>query len=259
MNDTITDPLVSVILPVRNAGAYLQQCLESLFAQTYARFEVIAIDDFSVDDSFKLLKAYAKTEKRLKVFRNVKSYGTAITLNRALKRIKGEFIAFMKAEDISHPDRLKKQVMSLLSGKKTVAVGSQCYYINHKGKRIGKSSFPLASIQIYKKPLHGVSMQLEGVMVNKLLVPKDTLYFRPNAKHYTYSDIFVKLLRYGELINLPHYLYFHRKLTSEGHLVSPSQALDAAKQWIRSEALFGHSPSLRSFVFPILRLKPTIS
>ena len=258
MNETISNPLISVILPVRNVSAHLQSCLESISAQTYIDFEIIAIDDFSSDDSWKILKTYAKGEKRLKIFHNVKRYGMAISLNRAIKKIRGEFVAFMKAEDICHPERLKKQLTFLLTNRKAVAVGSQCYYINSQGKRIGKSSFPVDSTQIYKKPLHGISVQFEGIMVNNLLVPKDTLYFHPNAKNYIYSDIFVKLLRYGQLANLPHYLYSYRKLYAHRQMALLSESIETAKLWLRSETKFSHRPSLRPFLFPILRLKPTV-
>jgi cellulose synthase/poly-beta-1,6-N-acetylglucosamine synthase-like glycosyltransferase len=83
---TQTEPLVSVILPVCNASRHLSACLESILKQKHQRIEVIAIDDKSIDASVKILKAYRRRDRRIKVFTNVKRYGLAITLNRALKQ-----------------------------------------------------------------------------------------------------------------------------------------------------------------------------
>lgn len=249
-------PLISIILPVRNAGRYLQACLESISQQTYRHFEIIAIDDFSSDESFTILNTFRKKEKRLHIFRNVKRYGPAITLNRALKKAQGQLIAFLKAEDISHKDRFKKQLAFLQGNKKVVGVGTQCYFLDENGKRIGKSIFPTESLQIYQKPVHGISVQFEGMLINRLRIPKDLLYFHTNLHPFLYSDILVKLLQYGKLANLPYYLYNHRKFGTENR-TKLKQLLLTTRLWLRSETRFGHRPALKNFMFPLLRIKAT--
>lgn len=247
-------PLVSVILPVRNAQKYLSLCLTSIFEQSYTNLEIIAIDDFSSDRSYSILQQFAMKYSRLNLSRNVKRYGPAITLNRALKKVKGQYVTFIKAEDISHKDRFLKQISFLLKNKKVVGVGSQCYFINETGKRIGKSEFPTEKLHIYQKPFHAVSIQFEGLMINRFLIPNDLLYFHTDQQPFIYSDILVKLLKYGSLENLPFYLFMHRKFRID----KPSKTynfLTTARFWLRSEALFGYRPSLRSFVFPLLRIK----
>lgn len=250
----IASGLVSVVLPVRNDEEYLTRCINSILKQSYTKFEIIAIDDFSTDRSYAILENYAKKDKRIVISRNVKRYGLAISLNRAVRKAKGQFICFMKAQDSNNIDRFSKQIDFLFSHKKTVGVGSQSYFVNKSGKHIGKSNFPIEELAIYQKPIHGVTMLFEGLIINRFLIPKDLLYFQTDRHPFIYSDIIVKLLQYGKLANLPTHLYTHTKFDLE----KPNklrEAFTTARLWVRSEALYGYRPSLRSFVLPLLRIK----
>lgn len=233
-------------MPVHNAAQFLPSSLESLRNQNYLNIEIIAIDDFSNDDSYKLLKAAKKQDHRLKVYRNVKKYDLAITLNRALKRAKGKYVAFMDARDTITRNKLQKQLDFLLANEKVVAVGTQCIFISEDDKRIGKSNFPALNEHISQKPLHGVTVLFEGIMVNRYRVPKDLLHFPTQREMFLYSDMAFKLMQYGELANLPEYLQFHRK--HESGLGSTTKHLySLAKLWINSRVQYDTKPSLRSF------------
>lgn len=244
---TLTDiPFISIVLPVYNNAAYLPDCLDSLLAQSYDNFEIIAIDDFSKDTSFKVLKSYKKLDKRLRVYRNVKHYGTALTLNRAVKRAKGQFMVFMDPEDVCYKDKLRRQLAFLLDNPKVVAVGTQCTYINKVGKRIDKSNFPDEAQDIYSKPFHGISMQFQTIMLNRFNLPKDMPYFPTNGHPFLYSNVLVKMVAFGELRNLPHPpMQYHRK-----HIFKPAFSLHEmplfAKLWVESISNQDYRLSLRS-------------
>lgn len=258
MNQKTSQPLISIVLPVRNAENYLASCINSLLNQSYGHFEIIAIDDNSSDKSFTILHKFKKLDKRIKVWRNVKRYGSVVTLNRAIKKAHGDLIAFMKAEDISHKDRLKKQLNFLQENKKIVAVGSQCKFIDSKDQIIGTSEFPTNPDTIYKKPIHAISIQFESLMVHRMRIPKDIIKFHTNRFPYIYSDIFVKLLQYGRLGNLTDLLYIHREIPHEQMRTPKRIWTSIFKQWLRAETLFGYRPSFKSYLSPLLpRLKTT--
>lgn len=245
MKTLANTPLISILLPVFNASQYLPECLESIFAQSYDNFEIIAIDDFSHDSSYRLLKLFKKKDNRLRIYKNVKHYGTPLTLNRAIKRAKGQFLVFMDPEDICYKDKLKRQLSFLQNNPKVVAAGTQCTFINNMGKRIGKSEFPDSAQDIYNQPYHGISMQFQTVMINRFNLPKDMPYFATHGNPLLYSDIFVKMLAFGELRNLPHPpLQYHRK-----SLLKPSFTLSQiplfAKLWVESMANSAYRPSFR--------------
>jgi glycosyltransferase involved in cell wall biosynthesis len=248
----ITNPLISVILPVRNAEQFLPDCLESLMKQNYQNIEVIAIDDNSNDTSWKVLRTYRKQEKRLKVFKNVKKYGLPMTLNRCLKRVKGKFIAFMDPRDSITKNKLQKQLTFLLENPKVVAVGTQCVYLNEDNKRIGKSTFPSLHQDISQKPLHGVSLLFEGIMINKYRIPKDLLYFPTYKNIFVYTNMAMKLLQFGKIVNLPEYLQFHRKHNSTLESTT-SHFFSLLKIWINSRVEYNETPSFRSFFGDFLK------
>lgn len=246
------DPLISVILSIHNDAAFLSVALESLRNQNYLNIEIIAIDDFSNDTSYKILKDAKKQDKRLRVYKNVKKYDLAITLNRAVKRAKGKFIAFMDPRDTITRNKLQKQLDFLVANEKVVAVGTQCIFLSEDNKRIGKSNFPARNELISQKPLHGVTVLFEGIMVNRYRIPKDLLYFPTNREMFLYSDMAFKLMQYGELANLPEYLQFHRKHDS-GLGSTTKHLFSLAKLWINSRVQYDTKPSFRSFFTTALK------
>lgn len=247
--------LISVILAVYNVEKYLPACLESILKQAYGQIEIVAIDDFSKDNSYHILHEYKRKDQRVRCYRNVKRYGMALTLNRALKRALGKFVIFMNAEDVVHSQKFQQQIGFLLARDNVVAVGTQCLYVDDQNKKAGKSTFPESFLDIYKKPLHGASFLFETLMINKYRIPKDLLYFKTNKHPYLYADIFMKLMKYGEITNLPHYLYFHRLLSSKKQKPSPQNIPFLLKLWIRSMALHDVTPSFKSLFLPQIKTK----
>lgn len=246
-------PLISVILSVHNAADTLSECVNSLLSQTYKNIEIIAIDDFSSDKSYSILKKLKKTHKNIKLYKNVKRYGIAVTLNRAIKKAKGTFITFMDTDDYSSPLRLKKQLNFLMENPNMVAVGSQCNFINEKNKIISKSNFPSENALIYQNPLHGISMQFETVLINKTLLPKDILKFNTNSNPFIYSDIFMKIMPYGKLSNLESFLHYHRNDPKNYLQDIKKNILSLIKLWAKHKTLNDYNAPLRSFFSPLIK------
>ncbi len=246
MNSDI-QPLVSILLPVYNVGHYLSDSLESLLASSYINFEIIAIDDFSRDDSWKVLKVYRQLDKRIKIYRNIKHYDKALTLNRALKKAKGQFIAFMDAKDVVYKSKIKRQVAFLQKNPKITAVGTQCTFINSDGKTTKKSAFPTDPNLIYHRPLHGVAVDFETIMVNSHNLPKDALYFNTNASPLLYSYIIMKLLQFGTVTNLPSFLQY-RRTENPQRKTSLRKIPSVIKLWIKSMDSYDYRPSFRSLL-----------
>lgn len=246
-------PLVSILLPVHNAGRDISDCLKSLISQSFRQIEIIAIDDKSSDDSLKILKSFAKKYSKLRIYKNIKRYGIGITLNRLLRRAKGDYIAFMDAKDISSKQRIKKQVEFMIGNPGVVAVGAQCRFMNEKGRLIGKSSFPKENQFIYSSPLHGISMQFETVLINTTLIPKDLLRFQTSSNHFIYSDVFLKLLPYGKFTNLPQYLHYHRNNPKTYFFDLRIHLIGLIKLWINSIANYDYQLSIKSFFTPLIK------
>jgi glycosyltransferase involved in cell wall biosynthesis len=115
-------PLVSVLLPVRNARATLAECLRSLSRQTMKDYEVIAVDDGSGDGSREILARASATDRRVRVV-GAAGRGLASALNTGLDLARGLFVARMDADDIADPDRLLIQARRLISDPSTGILG----------------------------------------------------------------------------------------------------------------------------------------
>jgi len=99
---------VSIIVPVHNKAPWLKECFDSIFAQTFRDFEVIAVDDRSTDDSLAVLRGMS--DPRLKVVPLEHNLGPAGAAQRATDLATGEYVARMDADDVMFPDRLAEQV-----------------------------------------------------------------------------------------------------------------------------------------------------
>ena len=116
----MSPPLVSVLLPIRNARPTLEATLESLRAQTLADFEIVAVDDGSADGTEARLDEWERVEPRLRVIHQP-PLGLVAALNRGLAACRAPLIARMDADDTCHPERLARQV-EFLAGHAEVGV-----------------------------------------------------------------------------------------------------------------------------------------
>ena len=246
--------LVSIVLPVYNAASTLPECLESLLNQTYKDIEVIAIDDSSRDDSYRILRDFKKKDPRLKIFKNKKRYGLSICFNRALKRAKGGYIAFMDAHDKSTLHRIKRQLTFLTQNPKVAAVGAQCTYISTDGKTLEKSSFPHDLQSIKQGLVSGLSVRFETLMINRRRIPKDLLKFSNNAYPFIYTDILHKILQYGAVANMEQYLHYHREVKKKAYA-----QLDRVEKFVSMGKLWFKTLSNEETRPPLKDLFPSIS
>lgn len=100
--------LVSIIMPSFNTGRYIKKSIESVLAQTYQNWELLIVDDCSVDNTDEIVASFS--DERIKYFKNEKNSGAAISRNRALREAKGKWIAFLDSDDLWLPEKLEKQI-----------------------------------------------------------------------------------------------------------------------------------------------------
>jgi teichuronic acid biosynthesis glycosyltransferase TuaG len=107
----MTKGLVSVITPCYNGVKYIVQAIESVLVQTYQDFEMIIIDDCSVDDSVKIIDAYQKRDHRIKFYRTKTCAGSSIEpRNIGIERASGQYIVFLDDDDVWFPNKLDNQI-----------------------------------------------------------------------------------------------------------------------------------------------------
>lgn len=115
--------LVSVIIPAYNAEEHLKETLDSLIRQRFKDFEIIIIDDGSEDGTWEIIKYYQEKYPKIICAYQQENCGQSATRNRALKYVKGKYIAFVDADDIVDRDYLKTLYDACVQESADIAVG----------------------------------------------------------------------------------------------------------------------------------------
>lgn len=133
--------LVSVIMPVYNAEAWLRRAIDSVLAQSHGELELIAVDDGSSDSSPGMLDAYAAIDARVRVLRQPCNSGVAAARNAGIAAARGRYISFLDADDWWHPAKLERQLASM---RRTGALVSYSAYwrVAEDGRVLSKVTPP---------------------------------------------------------------------------------------------------------------------
>jgi glycosyltransferase involved in cell wall biosynthesis len=107
------EPLISIVIPVYNGSDYMREAIDSALAQTYQNFEIIVVDDGSVDDTGKIAESYGE---KIRYYKK-ENGGVASALNLGLKEMRGVYFSWLSHDDAYYPDKLEKQVNFLISQK----------------------------------------------------------------------------------------------------------------------------------------------
>lgn len=107
--------LISIIVPVYNVESYLEQCIDSILAQTYKKLEIILVDDGSTDQSGKICDQYAEKDSRIHVVHKANG-GLSSARNAGLKICHGDYLGFVDSDDYIDPDMYKVLLDNLFRG-----------------------------------------------------------------------------------------------------------------------------------------------
>lgn len=149
----MSEPLVSVILPVYNAGKYLRLAVLSIVQQNYGNWELLLIDDGSTDGAVESLADIE--DSRIQIINNSQNIGLAATLNRGISLAKGQYLARMDQDDIAFPDRFARQVEMLEADVELDLVGGRCLAIDEQNEPVGLLPFDLNHSELCRAPWRG--------------------------------------------------------------------------------------------------------
>jgi glycosyltransferase involved in cell wall biosynthesis len=199
---------VSVIVRVFNAERYLREAVQSVLAQSFADFELLAIDDGSTDSSVAILEAFG--DPRIRVVSQPNG-GKIAAAERGLNEARGRYVAILDADDRCAPERLAQQVAYLDAHAETVMIGSALGIIDERGARIGVRRYPQGdaalrrAVTIYNPFGHSSLMYRRDVAL--AAGGYDPRYVIEDW------DLSLRLMRRGEVANLPGVLAEYRVRT----------------------------------------------
>jgi glycosyltransferase involved in cell wall biosynthesis len=200
-------PEITVLMPVYNGEKYLRESIESILNQTFTKFEFLIINDGSTDASREIILSY--DDPRITLVDNIENMGLSQSLNTGIHRARGEYIARQDADDVSHPERLEKEVQ-FLSNKLGHAVVGCCINIIDKKSRIkGSLHKPLSNDSIHDTLKRNNCIAHGSVLMRKRCLFEVDLYDESLDAAQDY-DLFMRLSEKFKLANLPDLLYCWR-------------------------------------------------
>tara|TARA_Y100000782_G_scaffold114698_1_gene151983 strand:+ start:1552 stop:2535 length:984 start_codon:yes stop_codon:yes gene_type:complete len=120
-------PLISILMPAKNAAPWLEECLTSILSQRYTNWELWAVNDFSSDHSFSILEDFSKKDKRIHWLQN-NAQGIIPALELAYQHSKGTFITRMDADDKMPENKLEILLSPLLDHPNAISTGKVQYF-----------------------------------------------------------------------------------------------------------------------------------
>lgn len=165
---------VSIITPVYNAQEYIANCIESVLGQTYQNWELILVDDCSMDDSVSILMEYKNIDPRIKLYVSEKNIGAGAARNLGIKSAKGRYLAFLDIDDFWHKDKLEKQLIYMRK-KQVAAVYSQYYIYDQKVNKVTYRVVPPNKVNFNKMQKNDyigfLTFMIDTEKVGKPLMP----------------------------------------------------------------------------------------
>lgn len=218
-------PYISVILPVYNAEKYISEALESILNQTFTDFELIVINDGSTDDSAKIIKNFAKHDKRIRFINHSKNKGLIGVLNEGLALCQGQYIARMDSDDISLPSRFEKQIAHMNSHPEcgVLSIGMQMFG-NSNEIVIHPAKVGIFDLMRYCMIVH------PGVMMRKSVLDKYEFKYDKNYKYAEDYELWSRMVCVTQIHNLQEVLLKYRWHDANISVVSKQNQHDCAER-----------------------------
>mgnify|MGYP000382495506 CR=1 FL=1 len=201
-------PLVSVVLPVRNGEQWLEESLQSIKDQTFSNFEVVVVDDHSTDHSMQVVRDM--NLRNLRIVRG-RGEGLATALSVGISAAKGALIARQDQDDVSSPVRFERQVDFLSTNPDYVACGSAAWLFGETFGQPRVLKAPESDASIRLNLLIRNPMVHSSVMMVKKAVESVGGYQSPSNMAYPEDySLWSRLAKAGKLANLPTPLVHYR-------------------------------------------------
>ncbi|HAW09284.1 MAG TPA: hypothetical protein DCW42_09030 [Bacteroidetes bacterium] len=189
--------LVSIIIPTHNQSKYLEEAIKSIVDQSYDNIEIIVVNDGSTDNTISIL---SKFKSEIIVINQI-NQGKSKARNLGIRSSNGEFIAIMDSDDISDKDRILFQSNFLVEHKNIGVVGSDLFYMNIKGEKIGYQQMPTSDTEIRWRSLSLIPCY--NIMFRSEIVKKNYIQYADDMPYAEDYAFLVDLLKFTQASSLP--------------------------------------------------------
>lgn len=190
--------LVTIAIPIYNAEKFLDFAILSVLNQTYKNWELLLMEDGSIDHSEEISQKYATLDPRIRIVSDGANKGLICRLNQSISLAKGKYYARMDADDIMAIDRIEKQVAFMETNQDTDVIGSSTMLIDESNNILGSRSMDGNSSGFIHPSVFG---KTEWFLNNQ---------YRADAYRVEDQDLWYRTQTNSKFVNLPEPLMFYR-------------------------------------------------
>ena len=200
-------PLISVIVPTYNYSNFIEKCIKSILQQSYQKIEIIVIDDGSTDDTLKVLQ---KFENRILIYSQTNS-GVSAARNAGIRISKGDYIAFLDADDWWEPSKVEKQMIAMTESNSDI---SYSFYVasNMEDRNVPINSPELngkLGTEYLRTPLTSpIPLPCSNAIIKKEQIGKNI--FNTRLSNSADWEFFARVSIGAHIICVPEFLTYYR-------------------------------------------------
>jgi len=185
-------PTVSINLCCYNSEKYLEETLQSIFAQTYKDWELIIINDGSSDSTESIVRQYICQGYPI-IYHYQDNKGLGFSRNEALKHSRGKYIAFIDHDDIWMPDKLEKQIPLFYKDPKTAIVTSNAIQFNEKGNNALFCKKKPKTGHVFRELLVNYFICLSTAVISRRVLDDLDEWFDSRFRHIEEAELFTRI------------------------------------------------------------------
>lgn len=237
--------LISIVINCHNGGQFLEECLNSIFNQTYQNWEIIFLDNVSNDNSIEILSKFS--DKRIRYYKTDRLEDLYKARNLAVEKCNGKYVSFLDTDDMWSPEKLEKQINFLERNQKFKVVFSNYYFLKDNIKEI-KHKKNLPTGLITQELLNNYSIGILTVLLERDIFTK--IKFNDNYNIIGDFDFFIRLSQKSEIGSIQEPLASYRLHGDNFSLNKIDLYKKELEEWIRD-----NEKKLNLFKFSLYRQK----
>ena len=198
--ETAKTPKVSIIVPVYNAGRFLEQTLQSVIQQDFTDWELLLVNDCSTDNSVEIIHQH-KEDRRIRLINLEKNSGAAVARNQGIKMARGRFLAFLDSDDLWMPDKLSKQLDFMERGNYGFSF-TEIRMTDEEGTPISKVRFIPEKVD-YRYLLRRTVIATSSVMLDRQAIGDFSMPLRRSGQDYATWLMLLRRVSYAYCLQEP--------------------------------------------------------
>ncbi|MGD2174237.1 MAG: glycosyltransferase family 2 protein [Candidatus Brocadiaceae bacterium] len=253
-----SSPRVSVVIPAYNAEDYLQEALESVFAQTFTDYEVIVVDDASTDGTPEMLRGYEESG-RIRVLTHQRNRGLSASRNSGIRAARGEFVTFLDADDVWRPERLAYHMAVMERNPEIMFLSNSGWWFK-EGEELRFPPLP-ENPELTEVSWEALALGASPFSASNALVRREVLdevgLFDERLRAAEDRDMWLRIARRFGTVRASGYVHGYRR--HAGSMTADPEHMKRNMKMVLGKALRDARPSLRHRAYAQLYLDVAIT